>query len=70
MRIIGAALLAILLVGCGPNAQNSGGQKSTGQDIAETMAQKGTIDAGRRTADKVRAIGAQEQQNRKEAGAE
>jgi hypothetical protein len=67
MRILGLALIAILLAGCG---QQNSGQPSGAQDVLNTMSQKNNIDAGRRTAEKVRAIGAQQQQNRKEAGVE
>jgi hypothetical protein len=64
MRIISSALLVIWLCGCGPG---SGGKPSAGQDVINTMSQKNSIDAGKRTADKVRAIGAQEQKDRNEA---
>jgi hypothetical protein len=67
MRIIGLALIAMLLAGCG---QQNSGQPSGAQDVLNTMSQKNNIEAGKRTAEKVRAIGAQEQQNRQEAGAE
>jgi hypothetical protein len=67
MKTIGLALIAILLAGCGP--QNAG-QPSGAQDVLDTMSQKNNIEAGKRTAAKVREIGAQQQQNRREAGAE
>ncbi len=67
MKTIGLALIAILLAGCG---QQNSGQPSGGQDVLNTMSQKNNIEAGKRTAAKVRAIGAQQQQDRREAGAE
>lgn len=54
------------LMGCKPAASppaNSSERPSQGAGIVDTMTQKSKIDAGRRTADKVRQIGAEQQRD-------
>lgn len=54
------------LMGCKPAASpqaNPPEQPSRGAGIVDTMTQKSKIDAGRRTADKVRQIGAEQQRD-------
>ena len=65
------AASAILLAGCGqPSGQAPSSGSAGGSSVINTMTQKDKVDAGRRTADKVRAISAQQSENLKEVGGE
>lgn len=62
---------AILLAGCGQQAsQPTSSGSASGSSVINTMTQKDKVDAGRRTADKVRAISAQQSEDLREVGGE
>ena len=65
------AATAILFTGCGkPSTQPASTASASGSSVINTMTQKDKVDAGRRTADKVRAISAQQSENLQEVGGE
>lgn len=75
MKRICLGLLALFLLGCEPPPapkprpnQNQPVQKSQAQDVIDTMTQRNSMDAGRRTAQKVRDISAQRNRDLQEAG--
>lgn len=73
MKKVSLCLLGLCLLGCNPppaQNQQQPAQKSQAQDIIETMTQKNKMDAGRRTAERVRQISAERNSNLREVGGE
>jgi hypothetical protein len=74
MRTLSLVVLVLFVMGCSPPPQN---QKRTTQqpqsqsaDIINTMSQRNSLDAGRRTAEKAREISAQRSRDLREVGGE
>ena len=61
-------IAAVLLIGCGPQTQNSSGeeQKSGVQNIVDTMSQRNALEAGRKADQQIRKIRAEHDKNLQE----
>lgn len=65
-------IAGLLLAGCGKQAgtTTAPAEQSGGASVIDTMTQKSKVDAGRRTADKVREISAQQNADLQEVSGE
>ena len=64
-------IAAFLLAGCGKQADKAPASGQSGSaGVIDTMTQKSKVDAGRRTADKVREISAQQNADLQEVSGE
>jgi hypothetical protein len=61
-------IVALSLMGCSPSSQNSSGgeQKSTAQDVIDTMSQRNALESGRKAGQQIRKIRADQDKNLEE----
>jgi hypothetical protein len=62
-----ALLCSLPLAGCGPDRPSAASEPETSGGIADTMAQRPALDAGRRAAETLRAVAADRGQSLDEA---
>jgi hypothetical protein len=68
MKMCLTCVAALLLMGCDQPTENPSGeaQKSSAQNIVDTMSQRNTLDAGRKAGQQVRKIRAEQDKNLQE----
>ena len=68
MRTALICVAALFILGCNqPQQTGEPAQKSAAQDTIDAMTQKTSVDAGRRAAETLRKVGAQEKKDYEEA---